>query len=485
MTSLYRRPSDSPHSTWLPDHGQWQRTVVIDELTTTMLVAELPLNAMGQSVWMDGRPLPAFWLLPDLYDAPGPSGSPINRQSVNGDQVLPLLQTELSDPTIRWRAELALGRLGIEPPDPAWTDPLLEAWADQSKARWIAAQLRLRAADPRVANRLIETLTRWLVTPDTMLPAWPTQADEINDLVLAILRPGASDEAVTRTVLAFLERQPQWLAWVVDDAGGVVGGAIAVVNLSPTPALLSVRAPTGTWQAHGLVEPDDLALVPVPSSPASPSPAVWEVRLGGRTRALPITTDAIGLTPPGLTIGPFWHDWSLDGLITGTGQSPGPGQTGWIGGLIQKDPRLDSDSSGWVVYVEVRRPPCDLPRPGQSAASTDAVRLSFGPTNTPRAVVMVRCTGLTTFDAGAPGEVAMLNTSSDRWAFTLPIDRAWFEPDGTMLIGAQSLPGNGPRATWPRPLLPGQQAGGRVRVDPSAWHLHASVERQSGAVTSR
>jgi hypothetical protein len=483
VAALHRRLPASAASSWLPDAGPWQRTTTFDERTTTMLVAELPPSAMGQSVWMDGRPLPAFWLLPELHVGPRPA--PTQRLSASADQVVRLLEPELSDPAIRWRAELALERLGIPPPEPAWTDPILRAWHEQSKARWAAAQRRLRAADPLVAERLFETLTRWLVTPDATLPAWPTRTDEINDLVLAILRPGASDQGATRTALAFLERQPQWLAWVVDDAGGVVGGSIAVANFSPVPALLSVRAPTGAWQAHGMVEPDALALVPVPTSPAAASPAMWEVRLGGRTRALPITTEAIGLEPPGLTIGPFWHDWTLEGLFTGTAQSPAPGQAAWIGGLIQMDPRLDAASSGWVLYVEVRRPPCDLPGPGQLAASTDAVRLSFGPTNSPRAVVTVRCTGLTTFDTGAPGEVATLDTSGDRWAFTLPIDSAWFEPDGTILLGAQSLPGAGARATWPRPLLPGQHTPGRVRVDPAAWSLQAAVDRHSGIVTSR
>lgn len=489
VATLYRQPTGSSGSSWLPDPGAWQRTTIIDEYTTTMLVANLPTSAMGQSIWMAGRRLPAFWLLPNLSETARPTASPLALPPRHQERAITLLEPELADPLLRWRAELALARLGVEPPPPGWTDPVLRSWAEQSEARWHAAEQRLRAADPSTADRLIDTITRWLVTPDAALPVWPTRADDINGLVLAILRPGASDETVLRTALAFLERQPQWLAWVIDDAGGVVGGSIAVVNLSPVPALLSVRAPTGPWQAHGMVSSGEIANVPVPTSlTASPTPTMWEVRLGGRTRALPVATNAVPLTPPGMPIGPFWHDWTLDGLLAGTGQSPSQGQTGWLGGLIQRDPRLNSpgsSSSGWVIYVEVRRPPCDLPRPGEAAPEIDSVRLSFGPTSTPRAVITVRCTGLTTFDSGSPGESAILNTSTDRWAFTLPIDSTWLEPDGTFLIGVQSLPHDGHRAAWPRPLLPGQQAVGRVRIDPSSWHLRSVVDRQADTITAR
>lgn len=490
VTALYPHPPRNPDSTWLPNPGTWQRTSTINERSITMLVASLPQSAMGQAVWMTGRRLPSFWLLPNLDGTPHPRATPtIAPPTLSRDHAIALVRSELANPTLRWRAELAITRLGIEPPLANWADPLLEAWATQSQARWHAAEQRLRAADQAVADRLIDGLTRWLVTADTVLPIWPTRADDVNDLILAILRPGASDEAIRRTVLAYLERQPQWLAWVANDAGDIVGGSIAAVNLSPTPALLSVRAPTGPWEAHGMLAPGELALVPTPSTTMpSATPVVWEVRLGGRTRALPVTTNAIPLTPPGMPIGPFWHDWTLDGLIAGTGQSPSPGQTGWIGGLIQKDTRLDSrdaTSSGWVVYIEVRRPPCDLPRAGQPTPDIDAVRLSFGPTNTPRAEVTVRCTGHTTFDIAAPSQGAILNTTTNRWAFTLPIDSAWLESDGTFLIGVQSLPHDGRRATWPRPLLPGQQTIGRVRIDPSAWHLQSAIDRQTDAITAR
>lgn len=489
VVTLFRVPVKPSGSEWLPNGGQWQRTSTIDEDSSTMLVARIPTSAMGQSVWMAGRQLPSYWLLPDLHDNSRPAGTPVSPHAVDHDRAIALLEPELANPTLRWRAELALERLGVQAPPPTWTDPVLLAWATQTRARWHAAEQRLRAADEVIANRLIDTLSRWLATPETAVPLWPTGAEDIEDLMLAILRPGASDDAVRRTVLAYLERQPPWLAWVADDAGGVVGGSIAVANLAPTPALLSLRAPGGPWQAHGMVAPGEIVRVPVPSSPTtSPAPAMWEVRLGGRTRALPVTTGAISLTPPGMPIGPFWHDWTLEGLIEGTGQAHGLGQTGWIGGLIQKETRLEtpaSSSSGWVVYIEVRRPPCDLPRPGEAAPEIDAVRLSFGPTNSPRAVVTVRCTGLTTFDAGTPGESAILNTTADRWAFTLPIDNAWFEPDGTFLFGAQSLPHDGHRATWPRPLLPGEHRVGRVRIDPSAWHLQSAADRQPVAFTSR
>ncbi|MFI4915295.1 MAG: hypothetical protein ACIAS6_02160 [Phycisphaerales bacterium JB060] len=489
--TLGRRSVGTGPQRWLGNSGDWRRVMPGAERSTTMLVASMPSGGLGQSVWMEGRRVPAFWLIPNLGDPESPenSGETPSRLHISRSEAIELLDGELADPMLRWRAELAITRLGYEPPPPSWADPVLHAWAEQSASRWRAAHHRVREVDPELASRLVHVLSRWLVSPTATLPVWPTEAEAIDDLVLAILRPGAGDESIRRIVRAFLDRQPQWLAWVANDAGGVVGGAIAVVNLAATPALLSSRPPDGRWEAHGMLAPDEMAIVPAPTSPTSDTTtANWQVRLGGRTRSLPITSNAIDLMPPGVVIGPFWQDWSLEGLLTGTATAATPGREGWIGGLIQRDPRQnapDASSSGWVLYIEVRRPPCPLPLPGQSARPLDSVRVAFGNTSRPRAQVRVRCSGATTLEQGTPGARAILATGSDRWAFTLPIDRAWFEPDGTFLVGVQFLPHDGPRSTWPRPALPNQDAIGRVRIDPSSWSLPTSLEHEAGIAGAR
>lgn len=467
---------------WLGRAPAWQRTSSSTEDALVLVQAPIPMDGLGQSVWMDGRRVPAFWLVPDFASQAVVSPSPID-VDVAATHVIDLVASELVDPRIRWRAELALRRIGHEAPPARWDDPVLEAWAVQSSERWAAAMRRLGEVDEALAQRLADALTRWLVTSEIVLPIWPTDAEAVHDLILAILRPGASDESIERTVVAFLERQPKWLAWVANDAGGVVGGAIAVVNLSPSAALLSTRAPGGRWEAYGLLEPDSIALAPAPPQrDASSVASTWQIRLGGRMKTLQVSADAAPLEPPGFAIGPFWNDWTLEGLISGTATSIPPGQPGWVGGLVQRDTRLDapgSSDSGWVLYVEVRRRPCDLPTASGRPQALDAVRVAFGPTDRPRAEVVVRCSGLTTFEQGTPGQLAMLTTGTDRWAFTLPIDRSWLEPDGTFLLGAQYLPHDGPRGAWPRPLLPGQESIGRVRVDPSAWELQTDLRQQA------
>ncbi|MFI4881471.1 MAG: hypothetical protein ACIAQU_02675 [Phycisphaerales bacterium JB064] len=468
-----RGPADP--NTWLPDGGRWLLVPSSAEFAMTLLVAEIPESALGQSVWMDGRRLPAFWIVRGFETPPRPDRISAGLTPAQRARARELVAPELHDPRMRWRSVMALQRLGIDEPIEG-SDALHDAWSAQWAARADAALARLRTADRLTCERLLESLTRWLVTPESVLPVWPTDADAITDLVLAMLRPGATDESVARTAQAFLDRQPKWLAWVADDAGGLVGGAIAVVNLGQTPALLSSRAPGRVWEAAGMVGAGEMVTIPAPASDVASAAGYWEVRLGGRTIALPITTGAIDLVPPGAPIGPFWHDWTLEGLTDGSGRSPSPGSEGWIGGLVHRDPRLDmptSTSSGWVVYIEVRRPPCGLPTPGQASRPIDTVRLAFGPTGSPRAELTVRCTGLTTFETlptgVRPGEAAILTSTTDRWAFTLPIDQSWLEPDGTILLGVQSRPAEGPRATWPRPMLPGQSSIGRVRLDPSAW----------------
>lgn len=474
-----RQQSDEPG--WLGAASAWRRTSSGIEDAQVLVQAPIPADGLGQSVWMEGRRVPAFWLVPDVAGQSTVSPSPID-VDLTLEQATVLVANELSDPRIRWRAELALQRIGHEAPPARWDDPVLESWAEQSAERWATAMRRLGDIDESLAQRLADALTRWLAAPETVVPVWPIDAEAIQSLILAILRPGASDESIKRTVAAFLERQPQWLAWVANDAGGVVGGAIAVVNLMPSAALLSTRAPGGRWEAYGLLEPDSIALVPAPPRRDAPTVAsAWQVRLGGRTKTLQVSADAVPLEPPGLAIGPFWNDWTLEGLLTGTATSSSPGQPGWVGGLVQRDTRLDapgSSDSGWVLYVEVRSPPCELPTSGGGSREVDAMRIAFGPSNRPRAEVVVRCSGLTTFEKGA-GQLAMLTTDTDRWAFTLPIDRSWLESDGTILLGAQYVPHDGPRGTWPRPLLPGQESIGRVRVDPSAWDLRTDLAQQA------
>jgi len=478
IVTLARTPRSSAGG-WLSDAGTWSRVETRSEGNQTMLVADVPKDALGLGTWMNGVRVSSYWVLPTV-ESPSvnlPVGVPVTPEQEG--EAIELLEVELADPQLRWRATRALERLGIDPPARPFQDPVVEAWAQRCTTLSAAAERRLHLADPLLAERWVSVLTRWIVTPDGVLPVWPTRATELWGAILAMLRPGASDVAVIGAARSFLERQPTWLAWVADDAGSVVGGSIAVVNLSANPALLSVRAPGGPWIAHGMLAPDAMTIVPAPAASVGNAAAgLWEVRLGGRTTVLPVATEALTLTPPGRTIGPFWHDWTLAGLRSGEGRSPAPGSTGWVGGLLHQDPRLSAPSrgsSGWAVYVEVLRPPCDLPDARMPTEVADVVRVAFGPTDTPRVELTVRCTGVTTVDTlgtqAIAGEPALLTTSADRWAFTLPIHESWMEPDGSILIGIQSTLRDGVRATWPRPLLPGQQGFGRVRIDPSSWGL--------------
>lgn len=462
-----------PSAGWLESAWQWARhdaSPGAEPAPFEMLTADLPAWAVGQSLWYKGRRLPAYWIFPDA----APERRPARLAAIeprHAPMALALVRDELDDPRLRWRALMALERLGVEPPPAAWADPLLHDWAAQQGARWRAAMHRLAVADEALADQVLRVMTRWLHTPEGPLPAWPTDAAGIDALVLEILLPQASDEMVRRAARAYVEPWSQWLAWVVDDAGGIVGGVLAVANLGPNPALLSTRAPGGVWEAHGMLEPERMALVPAPAGePADGLGPVtqWEVRLGGRTRTLDVTTGGLPLVPPGVTIGPFWHDWTLGGLARQQAASPAQGGVGWIAALVHRDTRTEipSDStSGWALYCEVRSPPCAI----EDAAAPDVVTVAFGPTDAPRAVVAVRCTGLTTFEQGPAGESVAFVRGADRWAFTLPIDKAWLESDGALLLGVQWQPDEGPRATWPRPLLPNQHAPGRARIDPGPW----------------
>ncbi len=482
-------------NSWLANNSTWRRTSIEQASARTLLLADVPFDALGLDLWVSGNRVPSSWIVPPLSEQA--ASYPLEQALTASQQatLLELVKPEMEEPRLRWRAMLALQRLGIESTSGAFADPALEAWAYRWQALAEAAERRLRSADAALADRWIEALTRCVRTSDAVLPMWPTNTEDITETILTLLTPEASDASVVRSAEAFLDRQPQWLSWVTEDAGGEVGGSMTVVNLSGKDALLSSRAPGGQWTAHGMLAPSELFEIPATTKPDSATTSVWQVRLGGRTRSLPITTGVIPLEPPGAAIGPFWHDWTLPGLQRSTVQSPAPGSVGWIGGLVHRDPRLErplADASGRASYVEVHRPPCELPAPGISARSTDAIRVAFGPTEQARAELTIRCTGVTSVDSLGPlameGEPAIINKGNDRWAFTLPIDLSWLEPDGTILIGMQSAPAQGLRATWPRPLLPGQAEFGRVRIDPSAWGLapqQASAKTRPPVTTRR
>lgn len=463
---------DDASSGWLGPAYRWGGST--PGAGVPMLVAELPGDALGQAVWFEGRRLPIRWLLPS--DAARASAVPVRgpgpdaaRARLLASRAMP----ELLDPRLRWRARLAIARLDPWTADEAslpLADPLAAAWAEQWASRWRSAHARLRRADPAVARRLVAALTGVVSTEGGPLPAWPQDVGAIDDLLDDILRRGADDASVVRAARRYLSAAEAWVAWIDDDAGGPVAGTVRVANTGGAPALLSLRAPGGDWVAHGMVRPGEVARVALPPPPVEGAAAgVWRVRFAGEVRRLAAGAGAAPIEPPGFAVGPFWFDWTWPSLRAQRARAPRAGDPGWVGGLVHRDPRpvLPAGASGWVVHVQVDRPGCALSR--ETRGGFDRVRISFGPAGAPRGVVSVWCTGVTTASLGAVRQQAAVVRGDGQWSLSLPIDPAWLEDDGTMLLGIESLPHDGPRLSWPRPQLPGVDAVGRVRLDPSGW----------------
>jgi hypothetical protein len=113
------------------------------------------------------------------------------------------------------------------------------------------------------------------------------------------------------------------------------------------------------------------------------------------------------------------------------------------------------------------------------ALKREAVRIYFGPTTMPTAVLRVDMTGTVTNEAARdplqppemeapPGHVDIVR-AVDRWSFRLSLPPGALESDGMVRIGMTRIDCLGRRTAWPLPMLPWQQDPGRAALNTSAW----------------
>lgn len=483
---------------WLPDTGQWTSGSAVPHVRGAAewaAVIETPADAGG--AWMDlgGRRVPVQWIrsggtLPRAPHADDDSPwKPARDPALPPSVVLsPRFTGEQDDPRTRWRWHLIADGLCPEDdpgrvPSASFESDEVEALARQNESRWRAAMLRIWGIDADLAWRLKRRLAAVVEFGDGQFaPAWPLDLADLDALASRLLDPAAKDATVAAVAEAWLAAQPPAFAWIEDD-GAILDASRA--RVLATAAMVSVfdRA-TLAWAGVEGQTPELRELPPYRSLrlvvPPRVDPAVLfapvEVHAGRWQRTLTAMSRPLPVEPPGTHLRPFAADLTLDAWQRGEAM-----EAAWPAACLLHKPAMPpgaeqpaSRSRAWELYGECRV----LGRNAEGLA--EEVRVYFGPVERPVAVVRISELGESEFlpvGAGStrvpellpPETGAQVQRSADRWTFRLPLPPGAVEKDGLVRIGVVRMDAIGRRSSWPRAMLPWQDAPARGALDTRAW----------------
>lgn len=503
-------PQDGPDwSSWLDPAGAWTVTPASASTRPSangwwVVAIDLPLDAIGQGVWLNDDRIALNWMGEPHAAAQAPIAWRAEDESSRSAALLKLVEPEARSPVRRWRYRLltlgpqgiAWGMEGERPPglaseaEGAFKEPVLEAMARQSEARWSAALSWLWLADADLAERVRRRL---VATVDfgngTVAPMWPTTMQELDALRDELLNP--RHDAATRAERAtdWLDSLPPAAAWVADDAGLRGPGArplatFGVANITERSTLTWANA-TGSADAPELTAVPSLRVQSVaaaaPEAESKPrlaphsGPAAFEVHAGRWMGERPALVEALPVAPPGLRMAPFVGDWTMGALLAGAPDRTMAIGPAWAGaGMLQT--RADSAEAGehgpWWLYLECKSPPG---RAGSPPPGEETVRIWLGPPGHAFSILRISSIGAVvderaieqTGDGAVRG--ATVSREPDRWVCQVPIPMGVIEEDGTIRIAMERVDALGRRSAWPRPMMPWQTEPGRVRVDTRAW----------------
>ncbi len=355
------------------------------------------------------------------------------------------------DVTERWRcAWLGCATDGVI------DDPLADAWSEAIRARWDEAARRVGDADPGTLHRLEHRLVAIASPAGVPLPMWTPDRDAWQTLLRELLEPGASDQTLIDGVLAWLERTPPVVCWVIDDAPAIEEGQlpsaeIGFVSLDARPIVPLISTLRGPARLAPRVPPGRMPTtvrLPVGREGASDtviaSSGGWETRVG-------VVTGAIDAVPPGFLTGDFFYDHTRASLSAGA-RPPAINNRPTRAVLTRLEPGT------WQLVVESVT---------GTEATNESVSLWLGDRGAGRAPVSIRpdSPGLTS------GSVrAWSREENGRWlAGFVFTEQDVRDGDGLLRLAIVRTDHAGDRSAWPRPLLPGQRVPGRLAIDPSLW----------------
>jgi len=486
-----RREPTTPAGRWLGLAGPWSTSAGFFEgappaVGFWSLVLELPADAAGQGVWIDGRRVDLNWLPSQSYlrgiTAPDDWAPPLGTEALGRPGLSTFTEQARRDPFLRWRVRLLED--GLAPDASAeegaidahrFSDPVLESLAATLEARWRAVFAHLRAQDRELARLMRRRLA--LVCDmgwGLWAPVWDQSPAEIDALLDSLLDPEVGAAERRRAAYAWLEGQASAEAWVIDDAGlDDADGLHRVVTLGMSNLgagrEVAWATPAGTPRIEDLtpVAPASTIRLGV-ATPIEASAARIVARLGRWSRVLEAMPAPLPAVPPGATIGPLALDWTAR-TWTGETTTREPRQAGRTMALVQRG--AGGGKADWSVYIEAEWPD------GLSAdeASDDSARVWLGAFGRPAAVIRVWADGRTARErpVGSASVAASVLREEDRWIAVVPVPAEAIEPSGLLRVGLERIRPDARRSAWPRPMHPWQSEPGRLAIDTNAWDAGA------------
>lgn len=397
---------------WMGRPAEWfslsaPKTPDSDAIGQWVVLITAPSESLGSSLWLDGRRVFPRW----SKDPPFESAKALAHGQAFTSDVSPLGRNALNEaarsPFERWRVRLAKGRRVFVPESDAaedrFSDPALEALAQQIESRWSTGIERLRASDDELAVRVTTRLALMLdFGQGVVVPAWSGSADSdasdpqsqaLATLLNDLTEPTLSAQQLAQRASVWLDAQPPAGTFVLDDAGlsdgatrstltrigtanlkgGLVAASVSLAGKSPEIVSIDgLRVVTQSvaiaTQVSGALPDSTRASPSDPSGSLVPSAArlaiatgagvgVGEVpvlearvRVGEWETPRRIVPLAVKATPPGFVIGPLSPEWTRETLMLSmtdpalTPVTPIAERSWSCGGLVLRDDRASSDA---------------------------------------------------------------------------------------------------------------------------------------------
>lgn len=467
-------------SSWLPPRGDWTALPVStrslpDAIGAWSLVFEVPIDAVGQGLWLEGQRTRPDWLpRPDaLSPADVPErwiawASPLDAELRSDAGFAAVLEPERASPVRQWRAAWALDTLapsGTVLPEPGrrivrTADNVLDAVAEQRANAWRVAIASLWLADAQLARELAIDLVAVVRFDDgPTVPAWESSQPALDSLLGDMLAARNRPDALAAVARAWLRRSPDARAWVVDDQRAESFATIGIATLTGTDDLVTLA-----YDEAGL--PDDVRSLPAMSADTAAVPvrdAVARVRIGSTNATLPIASDAIPARPPALSLGRLLPDWTLAAWRAGDAALGLPTTAAQTGREATASlDRIDNadGTRAWRLIIR-----CDTTAVG-SAVTQLIVRI--GPAASPLAQLVIDPLGGVR-DELAVRTIATADVARDGNAWTAVIQLPIASDAETLQLGIERIDVDGSRRAWPRRMMPWQIEPGRLKIDLAAW----------------